>query len=137
MSVLLRNNVQTIGSGGTAIVFAHGFGCDQNMWRYLTPSFKDRFTIVLFDLVGSGKSDLSAYDFKKYESLHGYAADLIEIIDEVTDKPIVFVGHSVSATIGLLASVQAPEKFQCQVMVGPSPSYINDGDYIGGFSKSD
>jgi sigma-B regulation protein RsbQ len=91
----------------------------------------------LFDLVGSGKSDLAAYDFKKYESLHGYAADLIEIIDEVTDKPIVFVGHSVSATIGLLASVEAPEKFKCQIMVGPSPSYINDGDYIGGFSQSD
>src|SRR4051812_13050473 len=127
MSVLIRNNVQIIGSGPTAIIFAHGFGCDQNMWRYLTPSFQDRFTVVLFDLVGSGKSDLSAYDFKKYASLHGYASDLIEIIDKVTDKPIIFVGHSVSAVIGLLASVDAPEKFKCQIMIGPSPCYINDG----------
>ena len=99
MNVRTRNNVQIIGSGPTVIMFAHGFGCDQNMWRYLTPSFQDRFTLVLFDLVGSGKSDLSAYDFKKYNSLHGYATDLIEIINEVTEKPIIFIGHSVSATI--------------------------------------
>lgn len=137
MSFQLRNNIQVMGKGATAMVFAHGFGCDQNMWRYLTPAFKDRFTIVLFDLVGSGKSDLSAYDFEKYGSLQRYAADLIEIIDEVTDQPIVFVGHSVSAVIGLLACVQAPEKFTCQIMVGPSPCYINDGDYIGGFSRGD
>ncbi|MES2674479.1 MAG: alpha/beta hydrolase [Pseudomonadota bacterium] len=137
MSVHLRNNIQVIGNGSTAMVFAHGFGCDQNMWRYLTPSFKDQFTVVVFDLVGSGKSDLSAYDFKKYASLQGYADDLIEIINEVTDQPIVFVGHSVSAVIGLLASVDAPEKFKCQIMIGPSPSYINDGDYSGGFSRAD
>ena len=93
MNVRLRNNIQIIGTGSTTIVFAHGFGCDQNMWRYLIPSFKDRFKIVLFDLVGSGKSDLSAYDFRKYESLHGYAEDLIEIIDDVTDQPIIFVWH--------------------------------------------
>lgn len=137
MSTRLRNNVQILGTGLTPIVFAHGFGCDQNMWRYLTPSFKDRFTLVLFDLVGSGKSDLSAYDFKKYESLHGYAKDLLEIINEVTDQPVIFIGHSVSATIGLLASVNAPEKFKCQIMVGPSPCYVNDGDYVGGFSRAD
>ena len=137
MNVRLRNNIQIIGTGSTTIVFAHGFGCDQNMWRYLIPSFKDRFKIVLFDLVGSGKSDLSAYDFRKYESLHGYAADLIEIIDDVTDQPIIFVGHSVSATIGLIASAGSPEKFKCQIMIGPSPCYVNDGDYIGGFSRAD
>jgi len=137
MSIYLRNNINVIGTGSTTIVFAHGFGCDQNMWRYLTPSFQDRYTLVLYDLVGSGKSDLAAYDFKKYASLHGYAEDLIEIIDEVSDQPIIFVGHSVSATIGLLAAVQAPEKFKCQIMVGPSPCYINDGDYIGGFSRAD
>lgn len=137
MSVYLRNNIQVIGNGSTAIVFAHGFGCDQNMWRYLTPAFKDRFKLVLFDLVGSGKSDLSAYDFEKYGALHGYTADLIEIIDAVTDKPVVFVGHSVSAVIGLLATVEAPEKFVCQIMVGPSPCYTNDHDYIGGFSRAD
>ncbi len=137
MSVRQRNNIRIFGNGPTAIVFAHGFGCDQNMFRYLTPTFEDRFTIVLFDLVGSGKSDLTTYDFKKYESLHGYAQDLTEIIDEVTDNPIIFVGHSVSAIIGLLASVNAPQKFKCQIMIGPSPCYINDGEYIGGFSRSD
>jgi sigma-B regulation protein RsbQ len=137
MSIRLRNNIQITGSGPTAIVFAHGFGCDQNMWRYLVPSFQDCFTLVLFDLIGSGKSDLSAYDFEKYSSLHGYAADLLEIINEVTDKPVIFVGHSVSAVIGLLASVESPEKFKCQIMVGPSPCYINEGDYIGGFSRAD
>lgn len=137
MSIRSRNNLQVTGTGPITVVFAHGFGCDQNMWRYLVPSFQDRFTIVLFDLVGSGNSDISAYDFKKYNSLNGYAQDLIEIIDEVTDKPVIFIGHSVSATIGLLASVTAPEKFKCQIMVGPSPCYINDGDYVGGFSRSD
>jgi sigma-B regulation protein RsbQ len=137
MSVKLRNNIQITGNGPTAIVFAHGFGCDQNMWRYLVPSFQDRFTLVLFDLVGSGKSDLSAYDFEKYSSLHGFAADLLEIINEITDKPVIFVGHSVSAVIGLLASVESPEKFTCQIMVGPSPCYINEGDYMGGFSRAD
>lgn len=137
MGVFERNNIKVIGSGKTTIVFAHGFGCDQSMWRYLTPAFKDAFTIVLFDLVGSGHSNLSAYDFEKYATLEGYAADLIEIIDEVTDQPVIFVGHSVSATIGLIATVQAPEKFLCQIMIGPSPCYINDGDYIGGFTRAD
>lgn len=137
MSILLRNNIHVSGKGSTAIVFAHGFGCDQTMWRYLAPAFQDRYKVVLFDLVGSGKSDLSAYDFQKYGSLQGYADDLVEIIDEVTDSPVIFVGHSVSAVIGLLASVSAPEKFKCQIMVGPSPCYINDGDYIGGFSRAD
>ena len=137
MSVHKRNNIHVIGNGAAVIVFAHGFGCDQNMWRYLTPSFKDRFKIVLYDLVGSGKSDLSAYDYKEYASLHRHAADLIEIIDEVTNEPVVFIGHSVSTIIGLLAAVEAPEKFKCQIMIGPSPSYINEGDYIGGFSRAD
>jgi sigma-B regulation protein RsbQ len=137
MSIMLRNNVQIIGNGSMVIVFAHGFGCDQNMWRYLTPEFQERFTIVLFDLVGSGKSDLSAYDFQKYSSLNGYADDLIEILDAVTDQPVIFVGHSVSAMIGLIASVNVPEKFLSQIMIAPSPCYINDGDYIGGFSRAD
>ncbi|WP_084128032.1 alpha/beta fold hydrolase [Cellvibrio mixtus] len=137
MNVRLRNNVRVIGNGPTAIVFAHGFGCDQNMWRYLAPVFEDRYTVVLFDLVGSGQSDISFYDFNRYGSLQAYADDLIEIIDDVTTSPVVFVGHSVSAVIGLLASVAAPDKFQCQVMIGPSPCYINDENYIGGFSRSD
>ncbi|MCW8109158.1 alpha/beta hydrolase [Alteromonas ponticola] len=137
MSVQRRNNVKVMGKGTETIVFAHGFGCDQNMWKYLVPSYEDRYKIVLFDLVGSGKSDLSAYDFDKYASLQGFANDLIEIIEEFSDGPVIFVGHSVSATIGMLASVDHPDKFKCQIMVGPSPSYINDGDYIGGFSQAD
>ncbi|MCW8090790.1 alpha/beta fold hydrolase [Alteromonas sp. ASW11-130] len=137
MSVEHRNNVKVLGSGSETIVFAHGFGCDQNMWKYLVPSYEPHYRIVLFDLVGSGKSDLSAYDFDKYDSLQGYADDLIEIIDEFCDSPVIFVGHSVSATIGMLAAVDQPEKFKCLVMVGPSPSYINDGDYTGGFTRAD
>jgi sigma-B regulation protein RsbQ len=137
MSVKIRNNVTVDGQGAATMVFAHGFGCDQNMWRFLTPSFADRFRTIVFDLVGSGVSDLSAYDRSKYGSLHGYADDLLEIIDEFATGPVVFVGHSVSAMIGLLATIQAPQRFAAQVMVGPSPCYINDGDYTGGFSRAD
>lgn len=137
MNIRSRNNINVIGNGPVAMIFAHGFGCDQNMWRYLAPRFKEHFTVVLFDLVGSGKSDLSAYDFAKYAVLQGYAADLLEIIDQVTDQPVVYVGHSVSGAIGLLATLEAPQKFNCQIMVSPSPCYINEGDYIGGFSRSD
>jgi sigma-B regulation protein RsbQ len=119
------------------MVFAHGFGCDQTMWRFLAPVFAERFRTITFDLVGSGGSDLSAYDRSKYGSLHGYADDLIEILDECASGPVVFVGHSVSAMIGMLATIKAPERFAAQVMVGPSPCYINDGDYVGGFGRED
>jgi sigma-B regulation protein RsbQ len=119
------------------MVFAHGFGCDQTMWRFMTPAFEDRFRTITFDLVGSGASDLSAYDRHKYGSLHGYADDLLEILDEFASGPVVFVGHSVSTMIGLLATIKAPQRFAAQVMVGPSPCYINDGDYIGGFTRED
>jgi sigma-B regulation protein RsbQ len=137
MSIKHRNNVQLHGNGGATIVFAHGFGCDQTVWRFITPAFADRFKIVTFDLVGSGGSDLSAYDRTKYGSLHGYADDLLEIIDEFAAGPVVFVGHSVSAMIGMLATIKAPGRFAAQVMVSPSPSYIDDGDYVGGFSRAD
>lgn len=137
MSIQVRNHVQTAGQGQSTMVFAHGFGCDQHMWRLMAPQFQGRFKTVLFDLVGSGSSDLSAYDLDKYGTLHGYASDLIEIIDEFADGPVVFVGHSVSACIGMLAAIAAPERFAAQVMVGPSPCYINDGDYIGGFTRPD
>ena len=119
------------------MVFAHGFGCDQTMWRFLTPAFADRYRIVLFDLVGSGCSDLAAYDRARYASLHGYADDLLEILDTCTSGPVVHVGHSVSAMIGLLASIKAPQRFAAQVMVGPSPCFINDDDYVGGFNRSE
>ena len=137
MSVVSRNNVRVSGDGPATLVFAHGFGCDQNMWRLLRPSFETRFRVVLFDLVGSGMSDLAAYDRVKYDSLQGYADDVLEIVDEAAAGPVIFVGHSVSAMIGLLAGIKAPELFQAHVMLGPSPCYINDGDYVGGFTRDD
>jgi sigma-B regulation protein RsbQ len=137
-TVLERNAVRVSGvAGGRPIVFAHGFGCDQGMWRFVAPDFEVDHRVVLFDQVGSGRSDLSAYDPEKYGSLRGYAADLVEICRELELTDVVFVGHSVSAMIGVLAFKQAPELFGALVMVGPSPRYVNDGDYTGGFSRSD
>ncbi|MBZ2207739.1 alpha/beta fold hydrolase [Massilia soli] len=137
MSVKSRNNVQCSGSGPMTMLFAHGFGCDQSMWRLVAPEFAERFKVVTFDLVGSGASDRGAYDRKKYSSLQGYADDILEIVDEFAQGPVILVGHSVSATIGILATAAAPQRFAAQIMVGPSPCYINDGDYIGGFSRED
>jgi sigma-B regulation protein RsbQ len=137
MSVRQRNNVIVGGSGPATMVFAHGFGCDSTMWRLIEPTYARRFRTVLFDHVGSGKSDLSAYDHDKYDSLQGYASDVVEIIDEFTTGPVIFVGHSVSAMIGVLAGIESPPRISAHVMVGPSPSYINDGDYVGGFARAD
>lgn len=136
MSVLQRNNVHVQGKG-PPMVFVHGFGCDQNMWRLLAPHFAETHQVILMDLVGNGQSDLSAYDRQKYGTLHGHASDLCEVLVAVTDAPAVCVGHSVSAMIGMLANVQCPDQFLAQVMVGPSPCYINDGDYVGGFERAD
>lgn len=116
------------------MVFAHGFGCDQNMWRYVEPAFRNRYRTVLFDHVGAGRSDLSAYDRKKYSDLEGYASDVVEIGRELKLEDAIFVGHSVSAMIGALASIDAPGMFGTLIMVGPSPRYIDDGEYAGGFS---
>jgi sigma-B regulation protein RsbQ len=135
MDILARNNVHVTGCGEQPRVFAHGFGCDQNMWRFVAPEFENDFKVVLFDHVGAGGSDLSAYDKTKYSSLHGYADDLVEIGRDLGLKNAVFVGHSVSAMIGLLASLKAPDMFEKMVLVGPSPRYIDDGDYVGGFSE--
>ena len=134
MSVLKRNNVQVQGEGVKAIIFAHGFGCDQNMWRFVEPSFRARFKTVLFDNVGAGGSDLSAFKQKKYASLQGYADDVVDICRALDLKSAVFVGHSVSAMIGALAAAKAPDAIGSLVMVGPSPRYINDEGYVGGFS---
>ena len=119
------------------MVFAHGFGCDQNMWRWITPAFENDYRIVLYDQVGAGQSDLSAYRSEKYRTLAGYAADLLEICaaEELTD--VIFVGHSVSSMIGVLAAIQEPERFGKLILVGPSPRYVNDGDYVGGFGRQD
>ncbi|MES2292697.1 MAG: alpha/beta hydrolase [Pseudomonadota bacterium] len=136
MTVLKRNNVKLAGQGSKAIVFAHGFGCDQNMWRYVAPAFEDEYQTVLFDNVGAGKSDLSAYSFEKYGALEGYADDVTEIVRTLgLDRP-VFVGHSVSAMVGLLAQGKDPNLFSALVLVGPSACYINDGDYVGGFAQT-
>jgi sigma-B regulation protein RsbQ len=137
MSVQRRNNVHVSGSGPATVFFLHGFGCDQNMWRLMAPAYAKRYRTVLFDLVGSGASDLAAYDRKKYSSLQGYADDVIEVVREFSQGPAIFVGHSVSAMIGMLANIKEPAPFAAQVMVGPSPCYINDGDYFGGFERKD
>ena len=136
MSVATRNNVHVSGTGPT-MVFAHGFGCDQNMWRLLAPRYASRFRTITFDQVGSGQSDLNAYESKKYSSLDGYASDVLEIVEEFADGPVLFVGHSVGAMVGALASIRSPELFAGHLMVGPSPCYINDGDYVGGFTRED
>jgi sigma-B regulation protein RsbQ len=140
MSVVSRHNVTVAGQAdGQPMLFAHGFGCDQNMWRLVTPRFEDRYRVVLFDQVGAGGSDLAAYDREKYATLDGYAHDVVEICREMGLRDVIFVGHSVSAMIGLLAAREAPELFDRLVMVGPSPRYIDDEDsgYVGGFSSGD
>lgn len=137
MSVRERHHVTVAGTGPGSMVFAHGFGCDQNMWRLMAPAYGDRYRTICYDLAGSGRSDLSAYDYNRYDTLRAHADDLIEIVREFADGPVVFVGHSVSAMIGLLAGIKAPELFQAHVMLGPSPCYIDDGDYVGGFSRTD
>ncbi|MEK4027534.1 alpha/beta hydrolase [Pseudobacillus sp. FSL P4-0506] len=137
-NILIRNNVKVTGQGEQTIVFGHGFGCDQNMWRFVAPHFEKEYRVVLFDYVGSGKSDLTAYSYERYGTLKGYVKDLLEVIDVLEIKKVIFVGHSVSAMIGMLASIQRPESFECLVMLGPSPRYLNDGpDYFGGFEKED
>jgi sigma-B regulation protein RsbQ len=135
-TALQRNNVHVHG-GGQPMLFVHGFGCDQNMWRLLAPHFAERYKVILMDLVGNGGSDLSAYDREKYGTLHGHAGDVCEVLRETDSTNAVLVGHSVSAMIGLLANLQCPVLFGAQVMVGPSPCYINDGDYVGGFERAD
>jgi len=137
MSVLARNNVHVSGDGEQPMIFAHGYGCDQHMWRLITPAFTSTHRLILFDHVGAGQSDLTAYDRAKYSTLQGYASDLLEICEALDVWHGVFVGHSVSAIIGILAAIEEPERFDRLVLIGPSPRYINDGDYIGGFTRED
>jgi sigma-B regulation protein RsbQ len=119
------------------MVFAHGFGCDQAMWRFVAPDFEVDHRVVLFDHVGAGRSDLTAYDPEKYGSLRGYASDIVQICRDLGLSDVVLVGHSVSAMIGVLAVQEAPELFGAMVMIGPNPRYVDDGDYVGGFSRAD
>ena len=115
------------------MIFAHGFGCDQNMWRFVAPAFAEDHRIILFDHVGAGGSDLAAYDAARYSTLAGYADDVVEICRELSLQDAIFVGHSVSAMIGVLAAARAPEAIGALVLVGPSPRYIDDEGYVGGF----
>jgi sigma-B regulation protein RsbQ len=138
VSAARRNNVTVQGRpDGPPMLFAHGFGCDQAMWRFVWPEFSDEYRIVLFDHVGYGGSDATAFDKRRYSTLDGYAADLLEICDELELEDIVFVGHSVSAMIGVLAAIRRPERFAKLVLVGPSPRYLDDEGYVGGFSEED
>jgi sigma-B regulation protein RsbQ len=138
MDPLARNNVRVCGvPDGQPMVFAHGFGCDQAMWRFVAPHFEDRFRVITFDHVGAGASDLASYDPERYSSLSAYADDVVEICRALDLQEVVFVGHSVSSMIGALACLSAPERFARLVMVSPSPRYIDDPPYVGGFSQSD
>jgi sigma-B regulation protein RsbQ len=136
MTACKRNNVRITGHGERAMMFAHGFGCDQNMWRYVAPAFENEFRTILFDHVGAGGSDLSAYDPAKYAELGGYADDIVEIGQALGLSKAIFIGHSVSAMIGMLASLKEPDMFESLVFVGPSPRYLNDDDYTGGFTAT-
>lgn len=134
-SIIKNFNVNVKGNGQQPMMFAHGYGCDQSMWRYLEPTFSNRFRSILFDLVGCGKSNSSCFDQQKHSTLSGYADDVLSICDSLNLKDIVFVGHSVSAVIGILAAIKEPQRFSKLILIGPSPCYFNDGDYIGGFEK--
>jgi sigma-B regulation protein RsbQ len=137
-NILVRNNVKVFGRGTQPMLFAHGFGCDQNMWRFVTPAFEEDYRIVLFDYVGSGKSDLGAYSAERYGSLDGYAQDVLDICSELNLTNTIFVGHSVSGVVGMLASIREPERFDRLVLVGPSVRYLNEApDYVGGFERAD
>jgi sigma-B regulation protein RsbQ len=138
MDVVSRNNVHVSGpDGAPPMLFAHGFGCDQNMWRHVAPAFADDYRVVLFDHVGAGGADPSAWDPERYSSLQGYAADVLEICGALGLDDVVFVGHSVSAMIGVLAAAREPDRFSKLVLVGPSPRYIDDDGYVGGFARED
>lgn len=133
-----RHNVAATGPvDAQPMLFVHGFGCDQNMWRYVVPRFEDRYRCIRFDHAGAGAADPDAYDVERHSSLEGYASDVIEICDELSLNDVVFVGHSVSAMIGVLAANRRPDLFAHLVLIGPSPRYIDDDDYVGGFSDSD
>lgn len=139
MNILTRNNVQVRGETGPVILYAHGFGCSQNMWGHVTPAFENSHRQVLFDYVGSGQSEIAAFDEKRYSSLSGYAQDVLDVCDALDlTEDVIFVGHSVSASIGLLASIARPQLFSRLILIGPTPCFLNDPpDYLGGFESED
>jgi sigma-B regulation protein RsbQ len=138
VSAVARNNVKVSGRpDGRAMLFAHGFGCDQHMWRFVAPAFEEDHRVVLFDHVGAGESDAAAYDPDRYAALDGYAEDVLEICRELDVTDAIFVGHSVSSMIGVLAAAREPGRIGRLVLVGPSPRYIDADGYVGGFSRAD
>ncbi len=133
-----RHNVRVSGAvGGLPIVFAHGFGCDQNMWRLVAPHFEQDYQVITFDHAGAGMSDPAAYSSERHASLNGYADDVVHMLRDLGLSEVIFVGHSVSAMIGVLAERKAPELFAHLVMVAPSARYLDDDGYVGGFSEAD
>lgn len=137
LSTIHRNNVKISGNGSQPMMFAHGFGCDQQSWQFITDAFADHYKIILFDYVGAGHSDLSAFDPEKYSSLEGYAQDVLDICEDLDLRNVIFVGHSVSSMIGILAANKNPEYFEKLILIGPSPRYLNDEEYFGGFDRKD
>lgn len=138
MGAVERHNITFSGQpDGQPMVFVHGYGCDQNMWRFVAPRFAEEFRVITFDHVGAGRSDASAYDPERYSTLAGYADDVVTICRELDLSDVVLVGHSVSAMIGALAVIAEPDRFAKLVMIGPSPRYIDDDRYVGGFTEAD
>ncbi len=137
LDVRSRNHVTQLGRGERVLVLGHGFGCDQRMWRFVAADLAREHRIVLFDYVGSGHSDLRAWTPQRYGTLHGYKQDLLDVLDALGHEQVVFIGHSISGSIGALASIERPELFERLILVGPSPRFINDGDYVGGFERQD
>ena len=135
--MLARNHVRVSGRGTQPMVFAHGFGCDQNMWRFVAPAFEDDYRVVLFDYVGSGKGNVSAYDPARYATLDGYAQDILDVIHALDLRDVILVGHSVSGMVAVLAANREPERFERLILIGPSPRYVNDPPYVGGFERGD
>lgn len=135
--IQIRNNIKIIGNGEKTILFAHGFGCNQKMWQYLLSHFGEEYRLILFDYVGSGSSDINAYTTEKYRNLEGYKQDVFDIIDALQLQNLIFIGHSISSMIGMLAAIEEPQHFSKLIMIGPSPCYINDGNYNGGFEEKD
>lgn len=136
-SILKRNNVTVIGTGDKVMLFAHGFGCDQRSWQFVVDEFTNDYKVILFDYVGSGKSDLSQYNVDKYGKLDGYAQDVLDICESLSLSEVIFVGHSVSSMIGMIAAIKEPKYFKKLIFIGPSPRYLNDNDYKGGFERAD
>jgi len=137
MNIQTRNNINVYGEGNEVLIFVHGFGANQDMWRLVTPAFYQDYKVVLYDHVGSGRSDSASYDPNKYNDLEGYKTDLLEVIAYLDAPVVTLIGHSVGAMISMLAALEKPEVVKQLIMVGPSPRYMNDENYIGGFEKSD